>query len=492
MRLTTAQQDRACGVLLASAAGDALGAGYEFGAAPLDGVPRMIGGGLGDFAPGEWTDDTAQAVAIARVAATGADLRSPAALDAIAAGFADWFAGGPADVGVQTAQVLRRAGRRADAATMAAAATAVHEASGGRSAGNGALMRTGPVALAHLDDPRALVEAARLVAALTHHDPVAGEGAALWCLALRHAVLEGAFPEADDVLPLLGATALDWAAVLAEAERRPPSNLSDNGWVVGALQAAWSAIVQTPVPEQLPCTHLQHALTTAIGIGHDTDTVAAIAGALLGARWGASAVPQAWQHPLHGWGLPDGAVPGGAAGLQALATLTVRGGRTDERGWPTTARVEYERWAAAGTCVPHPQVDGVWIGDVRGLDRLPDAVDAVVSLCRVGTAQLDRPAATRVVRLVDSTLADNPNVDFVVDDAARTVLALRAQGCTVYLHCVAGRSRTPAVAARVAALTGVPTDEAIAAVVAAVPGARSQTWLLDAVRRLDPTMEENR
>ena len=60
MKLTTAQTDRACGVLLAAAAGDALGAGYEF-SAPLDGVPAMIGGGLGNFAPGEWTDDTAQA-----------------------------------------------------------------------------------------------------------------------------------------------------------------------------------------------------------------------------------------------------------------------------------------------------------------------------------------------------------------------------------------------------------------------------------------------
>ncbi|MDN5746304.1 MAG: ADP-ribosylglycohydrolase family protein, partial [Nocardioidaceae bacterium] len=65
MKLTTAQTDRACGVLLASAAGDAFGAGYEFGSAPLgpDG-PAMIGGGLGNFAPGEWTDDTSMTWAI--------------------------------------------------------------------------------------------------------------------------------------------------------------------------------------------------------------------------------------------------------------------------------------------------------------------------------------------------------------------------------------------------------------------------------------------
>ena len=46
MRLTPAQLDRACGVLLATAAGDALGAGYEFGPPlPDDTVIEMAGGG---------------------------------------------------------------------------------------------------------------------------------------------------------------------------------------------------------------------------------------------------------------------------------------------------------------------------------------------------------------------------------------------------------------------------------------------------------------
>ena len=61
LTLNAAQMDRACGVLIASAAGDALGAGYEFEPVASDLVPQMIGGGLGNGAPGEWTDDTAQA-----------------------------------------------------------------------------------------------------------------------------------------------------------------------------------------------------------------------------------------------------------------------------------------------------------------------------------------------------------------------------------------------------------------------------------------------
>ncbi len=72
MTLTTAQRDRACGALLGTAAGDALGAGYEFGPPLAPDVPvDMIGGGLGPFKPGEWTDDTSMAIAIAEAAATG-------------------------------------------------------------------------------------------------------------------------------------------------------------------------------------------------------------------------------------------------------------------------------------------------------------------------------------------------------------------------------------------------------------------------------------
>lgn len=484
MRLTSAQHDRACGVLLASAVGDALGAGYEFGSAAYDGWPAMIGGGLGDFAPGEWTDDTAQAVAIARVAATGADLRTVESLDAIAAGFADWFAGGPADVGVQTRQVLALVGPSSGSVAMSEAATQVHRRTG-RSAGNGSLMRTGPVALAHLDDPVALVEAAMRVSALTHHDPVAGEGAALWCLMIRHAVLHAELPRAEQVLAWLPDATYDWAAALLEAETQPPGTFTTNSWVVGALQAAWSAITHTPVPEGMPCLHLQDALATAIGIGGDTDTVAAIAGALLGARWGASSVPQHWQAPLHGWGLPGSGIADGAAGLVALASLAARGGHPDRRGWPVVDRVPYGRREAAGTCVPHPLVEGVWIGDVRGLGHLPDEVDAVVSLCRVGPDQSRRRVHTHQVRLLDSVADDNPNVDFVIDDAARTVLRLRDVGHQVFLHCVAGQSRTPTVAARVAVLDGVPLEHALREVTAVLPGARPQRWLLDSLRRLD-------
>ena len=191
-KLAGARVDRAAGVLLATACGDALGAGYEFGPAlPEDTAVAMIGGGIFGWEPGEWTDDTSMAVTVAEVAGTGLDLRGTEALNAIAVRWAAW-ARDAADVGIQTRAVLSAAGRKPTGAALTAAAAALHARSG-RSGGNGSLMRTAPIALAYLDDPDGLVEAAHAVSALTHYDPEAGEACALWCLAIRHAVLNGTF-----------------------------------------------------------------------------------------------------------------------------------------------------------------------------------------------------------------------------------------------------------------------------------------------------------
>src|SRR4051812_25933308 len=69
--------------------------------------------------------------------------------------------------------------------------------------------------------------------------------------------------------------------------------------------------------------HLRLALDAAVRAGDDTDTVAAIAGGLLGATYGASAVPAEWRRKLHGW--PDLR----ARGLVNLASAIKRGGTPD-------------------------------------------------------------------------------------------------------------------------------------------------------------------
>jgi hypothetical protein len=145
--------DRAAGVLVGLAAGDALGAPYEF-TVPGPGADIVMRAG-GPWELGEWTDDTAQAVGIAEVVATGTiDLHR------IGQRFLDWFQGEPKDVGISTAAVLRAAGRPDRLADAAADYFAAHPRG---AAGNGSLMRTAPVALACLGDDAAIAEHARAV-----------------------------------------------------------------------------------------------------------------------------------------------------------------------------------------------------------------------------------------------------------------------------------------------------------------------------------------
>lgn len=484
MELSSAQLDRACGAVLGSAVGDALGAPYEFGLATVGpGGPRMLGGGLGDFAPGEWTDDTAMAWCVLDVAATGADLRSDDALTAIARNFRAWYDAGPPDIGNQTRAVLAAAGPEPTGTAMTAASYELHVRTG-HTAGNGSLMRTAPVALPYLDDPVALVEAARAVGGLTHHDPRAQEACALWSLAIRHAIVHGELDVRAGLAHLGGDGPAYWRARLDEAEAGPPGRFSPNGWAVAALQAAWSAIFHTPVPTDRPaCGHLPDALATAIGIGHDTDTVAAIAGALLGARYGASAIPAEWRRISHGY-------PGWRGEqLVAAAHLAASGGQPGIYGWPSTDRIDYSGFGAERTLVPHPHDDGVWLADASALDGLPDEVTAVVSLCLVGRTQVAAGVEHVTYRLIDLAEDDaNLNLDFVLADAARTVAALRDEGHQVLLHCVAAQSRTPSVAIAYSMLRGIPYDEAYGAVVDALPAARPNTAFRAALRRLEPRL----
>lgn len=477
LKLTTAQIDRACGVLLGAAVGDALGAGYEFGSASVgrDG-PRMIGGGLGNFAAGEWTDDTSMTWAVADVAATGVDLRTDGALDAIARRFREWYETGPADIGNQTRVILGHVGADPTGATMLATSYDLH-ARTGHTAGNGSLMRTSPVALSHLDDPAALVEAAMKVSTLTHYDEDAQHACALWCLAIRRAVLAGQFDLRAGLSFLPESARETWAARIDEAESRPASSFTPNGWVVTAFQAAWAAIVQTPAAGR---EHFGATLDTAIRIGDDTDTVASIAGALLGARWGMSAIPAEWRRLLHGY-------PGIAGReLERLAFLAASGGKAGKYGWPLVDHIDYSWMGCGGTYVPHPYDDGVLLADATALDTLPADIDAVVSLCLTGRTQvLDRVEHINF-RLIDvADPAENPHLEFLLLDAARTVVALRDEGKRVVLHCVAAQSRTPTVAVAYAMLRGVSLGEALPVVCGALPAAHPNPGFVAALNRLD-------
>ena len=107
MTPSAAMVDRAVGAVLASAAGDAMGAPYEFGPPDPSAPCQLEGGGSFGWAPGEWTDDTQMAVAVLTVLADGST-----DTDEIGQAMVRWFESGPADVGNQTRAVLGAASRR--------------------------------------------------------------------------------------------------------------------------------------------------------------------------------------------------------------------------------------------------------------------------------------------------------------------------------------------------------------------------------------------
>lgn len=286
--------DRAAGVLFGLACGDALGVPYEFDRLLLgpDQSPAMLGGGLGDFEPGEWSDDTAMAVAVAEGLSAGETLDER--LDGIARRFLDWFRTSPPDVGVQTRAVLSGL-VEAPGAGLAIAMTSAADAYArehSHAAGNGALMRTAPIALAHLADRAACAETARAVAALTHDDPDVADSCVLWTEAVRLAVSGGGI-DVRAGLDLVSDPSR-WGALLDEAAAGDLGRLHPNGWTVRTLQVASGAVERAG-------DDLESALALAIRVGDDTDTVAAVAGALLGAHHGASALPSSWVEAVHGW-----------------------------------------------------------------------------------------------------------------------------------------------------------------------------------------------
>jgi protein-tyrosine phosphatase len=273
-----------------------------------------------------------------------------------------------------------------------------------------------------------------------------------------------------------------WASRLDEAEKSEPAAFAGkNGWVVAALQGAWSAIHCTPVPPEDPAAgvfrvdHLRLALEAAVRGGGDTDTVAAIAGGLLGAAYGASAMPSHWRLVLQGW-------PGlRSRGLIQLADKII------DKGKPDLFDYTYGGFPQARRAVRHPQDENVWIGGIATLLKLSKEIDAVVSLCRVADAHVPAGAKHLDVRLIDEP-GKNANLDFVLLDTVRAIEQLRAEGRTVFLHCVQAYSRTPTIATLYGARKQrIDIDDALRDVLAVLPEANPNAEFRAALRRLHPT-----
>ncbi len=243
------------------------------------------GGAWGTIA-GQPTDDSELALALARSLA----LHGTYGEEAVARAYAAWYASGPFDIGGTTKTALSPAAA-ADRAG-AGVAAAAREAANPSSQANGALMRISPLGIFGVRlGPADLAACARADASLTHPHPICQDSNVVYTAAVAFAIRTGAPPDRiyDHTLETLEKVGLDPTVrrCFREAESRPPDDYERHqGWVLVALQNAFYQLLHAP--------NLEEGVVDTVRRGGDTDTNAAIAGALLGAAWGLEAVPRQW------------------------------------------------------------------------------------------------------------------------------------------------------------------------------------------------------
>ncbi|MDF5756161.1 ADP-ribosylglycohydrolase family protein [Spongiactinospora sp. TRM90649] len=296
--------ERVAGAVVGAVVGDALGAPFEFGPPGAysarfptsDSGSEMCGGG--PWNPGEATDDTQMAVHVAD------SLLEHHALDLpdIFVRFQRWADDSPKDIGLQTRAVLSR-GLPWDQAA------ADHYRSGHQAAGNGSLMRATPSAVYFAPDGlQVSMNAARQIAALTHGDPAAWEGTAIFHELVRVALSgESPLDAVPETLAAIHPDQRERYSVVLDKDWHPTQATEFNGAVWPCLGSAVWALRTT--------SSYEDALRAAVDLGGDTDTVATVTGGLAGAVYGLSAIPVRWTEPLH---VP---LPGGGGRVLRLPHL---------------------------------------------------------------------------------------------------------------------------------------------------------------------------
>jgi ADP-ribosylglycohydrolase len=260
---------RAQGCLLGQVIGDSLGSrvetksSSEIQALFLEGVRDLADGGPYHTIAGQPTDDSEMALTLARTILRQGKFDRDKVLDA----YRDWLQTRPIDIGETTERGL----------------LGLHTT---ESESNGSLMRVSPIGVWAAGDPARAARAARADSALTHKNPVCVEACAAFAAAIAVGVAGGG-REA-----MRGAALANSSAGAREAIERasPPEDFfSRMGWVLVALQNAFFHLAKSDFEESLVAT---------VAAGGDTDTNAAICGALLGAALGRQAIPSRWILPV--------------------------------------------------------------------------------------------------------------------------------------------------------------------------------------------------
>ncbi len=281
---------RAQGCLLGQLAGDALGSLVEFKRPEWikvrypKGLRELADGGTFNTIAGQPTDDSEMAPLLARTLITQVTYDAEEARKA----YVFWLHSGPFDCGMTVAGGLRGLPNPDSQA-------------------NGALMRVSPLGIFGTNfDLSQVWEWAWRDAALTHPHLVCLQANGLFTVAIAHTIRTGSKPKEvyNFVLDRARDTDVDDSlmdAITRAASDPPPGYVHKQGWV---LIAFWNALWQL-----LHAPNFEEGVVDTVMRGGDTDTNAAICGALLGAVYGREAVPARWTdrilacRPIEG--LPD-------------------------------------------------------------------------------------------------------------------------------------------------------------------------------------------
>jgi len=271
--------ERARGMLLGHAAGNALGLpAQELGTAAAiaaawpDGLREIE---RRDTAASPWDDDVALSLILGEELLT-----SPVDLRRIARRWAEWARSDGRGIGPTTRDGLRYFD-----------AHGVPPGDGGGSATNGALSRTLPLAIATLGSTRNLVSGTYHIAALTHPDPRSAWAAVALAVAAAR-LLQGHREFIPDVIEVLRAN--ESPVEVVDAVRRVPFERRES-LPLGAAQAGQAAsTLEIALWFAWHEPNLERGLVWLAAAGGDTDTNAAAAGGLMGARDGEQAVPSRW------------------------------------------------------------------------------------------------------------------------------------------------------------------------------------------------------
>jgi ADP-ribosyl-[dinitrogen reductase] hydrolase len=272
--------------MLGLAVGDALGAPYDGLARDQVGAVEMTAGGPYGVRPGQGTGVTQMALRLATALAEVGGYDADHALR----GYIAWYRTDPPGLSDHMREVLRVVAGGTDSFH----ATSSFHLGGGDTSGNGALMRATPIGIAFAQHESDLRDATLADASLTHFDPLAGKIALLHNQCIGWLVTDGPqrlFDELknpehlDDRIEDVVIPATSGVRGFAEtlAESQPGSALAS---IAIGLVVAFNADT------------FEEGLTWAVGLGGDTDANGAVAGALLGARLGAAAIPAPWLDAL--------------------------------------------------------------------------------------------------------------------------------------------------------------------------------------------------